>query len=291
MTISTDSDTAVDGEGFHLPEVERHGSENGLRALASHSLLTTVRVTQSWRQDFGTLVQMILFPALTLVMFSIVLGNSVSKANQLLGDGRPAIYGYVSLTCLVGAMSGAVVSALGFMRDRDTGFLARQWTMPVHRGADIVGRMIAEALRITVTIAVIVAVGAVIGFRFHGGPLESTLFFMVPILFGMGFSTLVTAAASNISQGTGVVELVVALNMLLMFFNTGFVPVFAYPSWLQPFVANQPMSVIIDAMRALALDMDYGMPLVKALAWGFGLLIVFSYPAAMGLRKAALEQR
>ena len=75
---------------------------------------------------------------------------------------------------------------------------------------------------------------------------------------------------------------------LLLFFNSGFVPTIAYPTWLQGFVENQPMSTAIDAMRGLSLGGPVATPMIKTLVWAFVLLFVFAIPAVRGYRKAAM---
>ena len=72
-----------------------------------------------------------------------------------------------------------------------------------------------------------------------------------------------------------------------MFFNSGFVPVIAYPKWLQPIVAEQPMSVAIDAMKGLSLGGPVAEPMIKTLIWSLGMVAVFILPAIRGFRRAA----
>ena len=84
-------------------------------------------------------------------------------------------------------------------------------------------------------------------------------------------------------------EIVSIVCTMLMFFNSGFVPVMAYPTWLQPIVANQPMSCAIDTMRALAIGGPVAEPFVKTLAWSLGTVAVFLVPAIRGYRRAARD--
>ena len=69
-----------------------------------------------------------------------------------------------------------------------------------------------------------------------------------------------------------------ALIFPLTFASSAFVPVFTMPGWLQPFAANQPVSVVVDAARSLMLGGLYtnDADVWKALAWCVGLLAVFA---------------
>ncbi|MEV2218873.1 ABC transporter permease [Nocardia vinacea] len=256
-------------------------SERALSTWIAHSLIQCKRLLLVWARDPATTIQTLLYPALTLFMFRVVLGNPITAAT-----GKPSIYGQVALITLVAAMSGAVVSALGFKGEKFTGLLGRFWTMPVHRAAGLTGRLLAEAVRVLVTTLFVIAVGLTLGFRFGQGPLAAIALIGIPVLFGVGFAVLVTALAT-ITEGVMLVSIVGIVNTLLMFFNSGFVPVIAYPVWLQDVVANQPMSCAIDAMRGLSYGGPVAEPLLKTLAWTLSIIAVFGYPAVGGYRRAA----
>ncbi len=125
-------------------------------------------------------------------------------------------------------MVGSIVSAVGLKAEKENGLLGRFWTLPVHRASGLVGRMLAEAVRVLATTLVIVTVGFGLGFRFSQGVLAGIVLLLLPILFGMGFAVMVTALAT-ISGNAPLVEIVSISTTLLMFFNSGFVPVMAYP--------------------------------------------------------------
>ncbi|WP_067646969.1 ABC transporter permease [Nocardia harenae] len=266
--------------GSPLPETSP-AAENSLRSWAAHSLLQCKRLLLVWARDPGTTIQTLVYPALTLLMFKVVLGDSITSAT-----GMPSIYGQVALLTLIAAMTGSVVSALGFKAEKATGLLGRFWTMPVHRAAGLTGRMLAEALRVLVTTLFVILVGFTLGFRFDQGPLAALGLIGIPVLFGMGFAVLVTALAT-ISEGVMLVNIIGIMNTLLMFFNSGFVPVFAYPTWLQSTVQNQPMSCAIEAMRGLSYGGPVAEPLLKTVLWTVALIAVFAYPAVRGYQRAA----
>ncbi|WP_067695921.1 ABC transporter permease [Nocardia jejuensis] len=263
-----------------LPAVKPR-SERALTVWAQQSAIQCKRLLLGWARDPSTTVQTVLYPAATLLMFRVVLGDSITLAT-----GEPSIYGTVPMVTLVAAMSGSIVSALGFKGEKATGLLGRFHTMPIHRAAGLTGRLMAEAIRVFLTTLIVIGVGIAIGFRFWFGPGASLAVILIPVLFGIGFAVLVTALAT-LSEGVMLVHIVSIITNLLMFFNSGFVPVFAYPRWLQTTVENQPMSTAIDAMRGLAYDGPILTPLLKTVAWTVGMIVVFAYPAVRGYRRAA----
>ncbi|WP_282778692.1 MULTISPECIES: ABC transporter permease [unclassified Nocardia] len=256
-------------------------SERAFTTFVEQSLIQCKRMLMGWARNPAVTVQVLLYPALTLLMFDVVLGGSIKQAT-----GMPAIYGQVPMVMLVAAMTGAVVSALGFKVEKVTGLLSRFWTMPIHRAAGLTGRLLAEVVRVLVTTLFVLVVGVALGFRFWNGPLATIAMIAIPVLFAVGFAVLVTSLAT-ISEGVVLVQMVGIVSNLLMFFNTGFVPIEAYPTWLQPIVENQPMSCAIDAMRGLAWDGPVAVPLLKTLAWTIGMVVLFVYPAIRGYQRAA----
>ncbi|GAA4807189.1 ABC transporter permease [Tomitella cavernea] len=256
-------------------------SERSMKALALHSLLHAQRLLIRWSRDPLTTVQVLLYPGLMLVMFKIVLGDSIGDAT-----GQSAIYGQVAMMALVASMVGSMAGAMGLQLERREGLLSRFWVLPVHRAASLVGRLLAETCRILITTAVIIAVGFGLGFRFQNGVGAAIGMFFVPLLYGIGFAVAVTAAAVYGGRAK-LIEFISLVTSLLMFFNTGFVPLVAYPQWLQTVVEYQPMSCAVEAMRSLALGTEMGNNFWYALGWAGALILLFTFPAIRGYRRAA----
>ncbi|MFF2087856.1 ABC transporter permease [Nocardia sp. NPDC058176] len=274
MTTTT-MDTAA-----QLPVVHTK-PESSVSVWFAHSLLQCKRLLMVWLRDPATTIQIIAYPAVTLLMFRIVLGNYITAYS-----GMPAIYGQAALLTLIAAMTGAVVSALGFKREKATGLLSRFYTMPINKASLLTGRLLAEMLRILITTVIVLLVAVPLGFLFMENPLTNIALICVPVLFGIGFAVMVTALAT-ITEGVMLISLIGILNTLLMFFNTGFVPIAAYPTWLQTIVANQPMSCAIEAMKGLSYGGPVAEPLLKTVAWTVGMIAVFAYPAIRGYKRAA----
>ncbi|MDI9916929.1 ABC transporter permease [Rhodococcus sp. IEGM 1379] len=281
MTAVDNSAQPSNGRTLNFPVPDAALPEGSTQALWTHSLIQAKRLLINWARDPSTAIQALLYPALTLIMFRVVLGNSISAAT-----GQPSIYGTVPLIILVGAMFGSIASAVGLRGEMTSGLLSRFWTLPAHRASGLVGRMIAEAVRVLLTTIVIIGVGCLAGFRFNQGPVAAIGMVLLPIAFGIGFAVMVTALAT-VSENLPLVEIVSIGCTLLMFFNSGFVPTMAYPVWLQPVIAAQPMSVAVEAMRGMSLGGPVLEPVLKTFAWSFGMIAVFLYPAIRGYRRAA----
>ncbi|SNT27273.1 ABC transporter permease [Rhodococcoides kyotonense] len=252
-------------------------SENATSVLVPQTLLQSKRLLLHLVRDPMTLMQSILYPAIMLVILTIVLGQQVSAFS-----GHSSLYGTVPMTALLSAMLGSVAGAVRLGREWDAGILARFWVLPIHRASSLAGRVTAEAARILVTTTVIVVVGLLLGFHCHG---SWALLFAIPLVYGMAFATAVMAASFSLGK-TALVETVSLFCSLSMFLSPGFVPLAAYPTWIQPLVEYQPMSCAIEAMQAVALGEPSGAALARAGLWSLGIFAVAVVPAYRGLRRA-----
>lgn len=281
MTIEIrDSNTA---HRLPFPRCERRASEPSLRALVRGSGLQAHRILVKWSKDPVTLLQSLLFPALMVMLFWLVLDRSVSDH-----AGTPYSFGMVPMVALIGAMSGASISGLGLRRERTSGLLTRMSALPIHRAAPMTGRLAAEAVRIVITVVFVLMVGTLIGFHVDSGPAGFAGIIGVSLAFGLSFSMMVTALAL-LSRDSHIVEWVAIGTNLAMFFNTGFVPADAYPAWLQPIVQYQPLSCGVEAIKAIATDSALLGPLLLTFGWSAALLLAFIGPAMVGYRRASMR--
>ena len=258
-------------------------SENSPRVLVPQTLVLTKRMLLRWGRDLSTVLQTLIVPILMLVTLDTVLGRQITSIS-----GHDALYGSVPMVAVVATISGSSVGAVALIGERADGLLARLWVLPVHRAAGLLSRFVAEAIRILVTTSVVLIAGMLMGFRFEQGWLAGLAWLMVPVVFGLGFATLVTAAAFY-SATTTLVEAIALVATLGIFFCTGFVPLEQYPQWVQPVVEHQPMSFAIDAMRGLSLGGPVAWPMTATVLWAGGIAAVCMAPMVMGYRKASMR--
>jgi ABC-2 type transport system permease protein len=258
-------------------------SENSSRVLVPQTLVLTKRMLLRWSRDLPTVLQTLIVPILMLVTLDTVLGRQISSIT-----GHDALYGSVPMVAVVATISGSSVGAVSLIRERTDGLLARLWVLPVHRASGLLSRFVAEAIRILATTTVILIAGTLMGFRFEQGWLAALAWLMVPVVFGLGFAILVTAAAFR-SATTTLVEAIALVATLGIFFCTGFVPLEQYPRWVQPVVEHQPMSYAIDAMRGLSLGGPVAWPMTATLLWAGGIAAACMAPMVLGYRKASMR--
>ncbi|HEY5856676.1 MAG TPA: ABC transporter permease [Aldersonia sp.] len=258
-------------------------AETSLHSLASTTKLQTARLLRRWSREPAVLIQSLVFPAFLLVVFQWVLGRTIT-----LFSGSDSIYGQVPLIALLAGMFGTLTTGIALTAERDAGLLARFWVLPVHRASGLASRLLGEMVRTLASTVVMLGIGYLLGFRFQQGGWAAVGFVLIPVLLITGFATMVIAVAV-VSSGKTVLELMSTVCLLMLFFNSGFVPTDEYPGWLQPVVRVQPMSPAIEAMRGLSEGGPVAVPVLQTLAWTVGLVAVFGWLAVRGYRRAAAE--
>ena len=106
-------------------------------------------------------------------------------------------------------------------------------------------------------------------------------------VFGIAFCLI--AAFTGLAIGDE--ESVQAFGLIwlfpLTFVSSAFVPIQTMPGWLQAFANNQPVTYVINTMRALALGGPVEANLWKSIAWLAGIFIVFAPLAVRAYKRAS----
>lgn len=257
------------------------GSQNAARLFVAQTFLQTNRLLTRWARDYITVIGAIVLPILFMVVLNIVLGNLAYVVTHDSG-----LYSIVPLIALGAAITGSTFVAIDLMRERSFGLLARLWVLPVHRASGLISRILANAIRTLVTTLVMLGTGVVLGFRFRQGLIPSLMWISVPVILGIAIAAMVTTVALYTAQ-TVVVEGVELVQAIAIFFSTGLVPLNSYPGWIQPFVAHQPVSYAIAAMRGFAMGGPVLSPMIGMLVWTAGICVVCAVPLAIGYRRAS----
>jgi ABC-2 type transport system permease protein len=210
------------------------------------------------------------------IMSSVVVG---SYAQYLM----PAI---ALQTIYFAAMSAALLSA----SDAVDGVNRRFAAMPIAVTTPLAARMSANVYRCAIGLAMAVVWGYVIGFRFHRDWEYTAAFCILVLLIGVVVSfvgDLVGLVSSN-PESTSYVLLLPLLTLGML--SVAFQPAQQFPTWIQPFIRNQPHSQFIYALQALAGDATgYAVSpswsvLGPALLWLSGIAAITVPLYAIGLR-------
>jgi ABC-2 type transport system permease protein/oleandomycin transport system permease protein len=180
-------------------------------------------------------------------------------------------------------------TAIALAQELKKGVIDRLRSMPMARSAVLAGRLVADTARMLITILIIVGVGYAVGFRFLNGFGPAVGMVVLATVFGMAICVI--AAFTGLAIGDE--ESVQAFGLIwlfpLTFVSSAFVPISSMPGWLQAFANHQPVTQVVDAMRALALGQPYQLEpsLWQSIAWLAGISVVFAPLAVRAYRRAS----
>jgi ABC-2 type transport system permease protein len=225
----------------------------------------------------GELAGMLVFPAILVVVFGYVFGSAISTP----GGGNYREYlmpGLFAMTALMGIMANAVPVA----KDAAQGVMDRFRSMPMARSAVPLGRAVSELTVAAVGLAIMAALGLLVGWRAHHG--------LVPALGAFGLVLLLRFALSwvGISIGLSITpeaaDAWVPASLPVMMLSNSFVPTDGMPAWLRLIADYNPVSALVAACRELFGNPSLAdpnavwplqHPVLATLAWSVVLLAVF----------------
>jgi ABC-2 type transport system ATP-binding protein len=246
-------------------------SPRAVRSAIGDAVVVTGRNMRHFIRQPQLLIFSTIQPIMFVLLFVYVFGGAVSGS-------LPAGVKYVDFL-LPGIFVQSVTfrasqTAIGLSEDLERGVVDRFRSMPMARSAVLLGRTVADLVRNVLIIGLMIVVGYVVGFRFHGGVSGALASIAVVAAFGFALSWIfaflgLTVRGAEAAQSAGFV-----VTFPLVFASSVFVPVSTMPHWLQAFAKASPVTLTADAARSYALT---GAPasLGAAAAWIGGVLFLF----------------
>jgi ABC-2 type transport system permease protein len=216
--------------------------------------------------------------ALFLFMFRYVFGGAISTGGGL-NYVDFLVPGFLVTTILWTGMG----AASGVAEDSATGVYDRLRSLPIPRTAVMVGRSLADFALVAWGMLITGTLGFILGFRAHGSIGEIVLGFALMLFAGYAFTWIfitIGLFAGNAQAAQGMSMLVIPFS----FISSANVPIKSMPGWMQPFAANQPVTVIINAVRSLmqggtdavGIGHTTGYWIMLSLVWSVAIMVVFA---------------
>jgi ABC transporter DrrB family efflux protein len=212
--------------------------------ITRRNLLFTVRLPQ-------VLVLSSIMPVIFIVMFTYVFGGAIQGALPPAAAGRYVNWLIPGLLAQF-ALFGGSGTASGLAEDLAKGAIDRFRSLPMAGAAVLAGRTLSDLVRLALTLTLMLAVGYGIGFRPQTG-LGLLGALAVGLLFGYAWSWVMALVGLLVRSAEAVQAATYLVVFPLAFTSSVFVPTQTMPGWLQPFAANQPVTVATNALRGLIL--------------------------------------
>lgn len=249
-------------------EFEKRGS---VYLWISDSLIMIKRssrhIIRNTDQLLGTFFQPIMF----LVLFATVFGGAISKA---LPPGLSYLNFLMAGIIIQAVAFGSTTTAIAICNDLQKGIVDRFRSLPMSNMAVLNGHVISDLFRNGISTLVMILAGLVMGFRSSASFVEWLAIIGLILLFTLAFSWL-SAIVGVMSKSVEAVQwLTFIIIFPLTFASSAFVPTENMGVYLKAFAVNQPITHVIEAIRALILGTPIGDHGWLAIVWCLGMLAV-----------------
>lgn len=250
-----------------------------LIALGDIAAITRRYIMHFWRVP-QLLVFSIIQPIMFVLLFRYVFGGAINVPGSSYVDYlMPGIF-------VQTALFGGAGTSIGLAYDLKGGIIDRFRTLPMARSAVLAGRTTADLVRNVMVIVIMLIVGTLVGFRFHGGVGHDILGVLVVLGFGYAFSWLY-ATIGLLVKDPETAQMAGFLPLFpLVFASSAFVPVQTMPTWLQGFATHQPVSLAVTACRALFNNQPAWGYVWQLLIWIVAICVIFIPLAVRAYRRA-----
>jgi ABC-2 type transport system permease protein/oleandomycin transport system permease protein len=245
-------------------------------AVAGRNLIALRRVPR-------LLVFSTIQPVVFVLMFRYVFGGVVGAALH----GVPYVDYLMPGVFVQTVTFGAMNTAIGLATDMQTGLMERFRSLPMARSAVLSGRTAADLLRNVFVVALMTGVGFLVGFRVHTNAWAFLASVLLVLAFGFAMSWIFAAVGMGVGDPETAQAAAFPVLAPLVFASSAFVPVATMPGWLQAFAEHQPVTITVNAVRALTLGGPTATAVWQAIAWDIGIVAVFA-PLGVWLYRRAV---
>lgn len=252
------------------------------RHAVSDTLVLTGRSLTHVLRSPDTIFTTALMPVAFLLLFVYVFGGAIDT-----GSG-PGAGGYVDYLLpgilLITVASGVAYTAYRLFLDLQGGIVDRFRSMPIARSAVLWAHVLTSVVANLASLVLVVLVALVMGFRSGAGPGAWLAVTGIMLLFTLALTWLAVVPGLTAGSVEGASAFSYPL-IFLPFLSSAFVPTASMPGPVRWFAEHQPVTAIVDAVRALLDERPVGDDLGTALAWTTGLLVVAVVAAVLTYRR------
>lgn len=242
----------------------------GLRGNLRHIGALVRRNTLQIKQDPESMFDVVFMPIIFTLLFVFVFGGAISGKGQ-----QEAYVNYVvpGLMAMMG-MNIAMGVGTGVNDDFKKGVMDRFRSMPIARSSVLIAKIVVELGRMMVAIAILLAVGFMLGLSIKTSVLDLFLSIGLSAVFGASLMWIFILLGLTMKTAQAVQGMAMLVLMPLQFGSSIFAPPSTMPGWLQTFTDYNPLSNLADAARGLINGGAVAHPVWVTLAWSVAITLV-----------------
>jgi ABC-2 type transport system permease protein len=224
-------------------------------------------------RSLDTIITTTIMPIAFMLLFVYVFGGAIkSGSDSYVTYLLPGIL-------LITIATGVSYTAFRLFLDMKSGIFERFQSMPIARSSVLWAHVLTSLVANLVSIAVVVLVALLMGFRSSAGPLAWLAVAGILIVFTLALTWLAVIPGLTAKSPDGASAFSYPL-IFLPFISSAFVPTETMPGPVRAFAENQPVTSIVNAIRDLFAQQPLASNIWIALGWCVAILAV-AYVFAM----------
>src|SRR5512139_2661313 len=224
-------------------------------------------------RSMDTIITVTIMPIAFMLLFVYVFGGGIrTGTDHYVNYLLPGIL-------LIAIASGISYTAYHLFLDLERGIFERFHSMPIARSTVLWGHVLSSLVSNSISVVVIILVALLMGFRSSAGVLSWLAVAGILALFTLALTWIAAIAGLSANSMDGAVAFAYPI-LFLPFISSAFVPTETMPSGVRAFAENQPVTSIVESIRALLSGQPVGNDIWIALAWCLGIMLV-AYVFAM----------
>jgi ABC-2 type transport system permease protein len=218
-------------------------------------------------RSVDTIITTTIMPIALLLLFVYVLGGAIQTGTE----------NYVNYL-LPGILLITIANSIGYVSyrlftDVQRGIFERFHSMPIARSAALWGHVLTSLVSNVISIVVVILVALLMGFRSPAGVLAWLAVAGILVLFTLALTWVAAIPGLSAKSMDGAIAIAYPIHLLPLV-SSAFVPTESMPSGVRAFAENQPVTAIVEAIRALLSGQPVGSEIWVALAWCIGIMLV-----------------
>ena len=218
-------------------------------------------------RSMDTIITVAITPIMIMLLFVYVFGGAIQTGTaQYVNYILPGIL-------LIAIASGISYTAVRLFTDVQRGIIERFRSMPIAPSTILWGHVLTSLVSNAISVVVIILVALLMGFRSSAGILSWLAVAGILALFTLALTWVAVIPGLTAKSIDGAAAFSYPL-IFLPFISSAFVPTESMPPVVRAFAENQPVTAIVETIRALLAGQPVSHEIWVALAWCAGILVV-----------------
>ena len=225
------------------------------------------RLMRNIMRSPDTIITVAITPIMMMLLFVYVFGGAIKT-------GTDNYVNYLLPGILLMAIaSGVAYTSVRLFNDVKSGLMARFITMPIKRSAVLWAHVLTSLVSNALTVVLVILVALLMGFRTSAHIVEWLAVAGILGLFTLALTWLAIIPGLTAVSMEGATAYSYPL-VFLPFISSAFVPTETMPTIVRVFAENQPVTSIVNSIRALLYEGYVGNDIWIALVWCVGITIL-----------------